>query len=127
MLAGFYLSKNEDFNLQESWRNEWAENTPRGGDLLEDPVQRLPGFNSSSRKAWVAANRIRTRHGRTAVNLHKWGIRDSPVCPRCGNSPQDTDHLILECPATRLEGGYTSANNCDADFLAWIEEHNLEL
>ena len=123
----FYLSKKEGFNLMESWTHEWSDKKPHGGDLIEEPVQKLPGFDTANRKTWVAANRIRTRQGRTQDNLHKWGFKDSPLCPKCNNSPQDTDHLVLYCPVTRLEGGYTTVNNCDENFLAWIEEHNLEL
>ena len=85
----FHLSKKNEFDILESWKDEWTDNTPRGGDLIQDPTERLPGFNSANRKAWVMANRIRTRHGRTAANLHKWGFIENPTCPRC-NGP----HMI---------------------------------
>ena len=123
----FHLSKKNEFDILESWKDEWTDNTPRGGDLIQDPTERLPGFNSANRKAWVMANRIRTRHGRTAANLHKWGFIENPTCPRCNGPPQDTDHIILNCPVTKLEGGYTTANRCEDDLFAWIDKHNMEL
>ena len=38
---------------------------------------------------------------------------------------QDTDHLVLHCPETRLEGGYQSVNNSNDDFKAWIKSKNV--
>ena len=121
----FYNARIENFNLTEAWRNEWRSNVPRGGETIADPSQQLPGFHTSSRKEWVTANRLRTRHAKTAVNMHRWGYIDSPLCPRCKQAPQDTDHLVLHCPETRLEGGYQSVNNSDDDFKAWIKSKNV--
>ena len=123
----FPRSGQDQFNLQECWRNEWKENTPRGGDIITDPTFRLPGFLTANRKTWVTANRIRTRHGRTSANLHKWGIADSPTCPKCKDAVQDTDHLVLHCPVTKLEGGYVTAHSCEEDLTDWILDHRLEL
>ena len=123
----FYKAKIDDFNLTEAWRDEWRSNTPKGGEIIADPSQQLPGFQSSSRKEWVTANRLRTRHAKTAVNMHRWGQNDSPLCPRCKEAPQDTDHLVLHCPETRLEGGYHSVNNSNDDFKVWIKSKNVEV
>ena len=121
----FYKAKIDDFNLTEAWREEWRSNTPKGGESIADPSLQLPGFKTSSRKEWVTANRLRTRHAKTAVNMHRWGQIDSPLCPRCKEAPQDTDHLVLHCPETRLEGGYQSVNNSNDDFKAWIKSKNV--
>ena len=123
----FYHSEQKDFSLQEEWKKEWDKSTPRGGGSVQDPSRRLPGFDKANRRTWVASNRIRTGHCRTASNLHKWGLIDSPVCPKCGAAPQDTDHLVLNCPVTKLEGGYSTVDDCDVELTVWIEEHNLEM
>ena len=114
-----------DFNLTEAWRNEWRSNNPRGGETIADPSQQLPGFQTSSRKEWVTANRLRTRHAKTAINMHRWGLFDSPLCPRCKQAPQDTDHLVMHCPETHLEGGYQSLSDSNHDFKAWIKSKNV--
>ena len=123
----FYLSKKENFNISEAWRNEWKNNTPRGGEIISDPCERLPGLRDQKRKYWTAANRLRSKHTRTAFNMHRWGFKDSPTCPRCNTDPQDTDHLVLNCPETKLEGGYETIHNCDELFQNWVDQHNLEV
>ena len=68
----FHKSELEEFNPTEAWKMmEWAENTPTGGGLIEDPTQPVPGFREQTRKHWVTSNRLRTRHGRTAANMHR--------------------------------------------------------
>ena len=123
----FYKSEIENFDLAEAWREEWRENTPKGGDIIKDPTQRLPGFATNSRKQWVAANRIRTRHCRTAVNKHRWRQIDSPTCPKCKEAPQDTDHLVLHCPVTRLEGGYATAHQSEESLSDWLKNNGVEI
>ena len=123
----FYKSEIIDFNTTEAWKTEWTNDTPRGGDLITDPTQRLPGFQTGKRKYWVYSNRLRSKHGRTAANMHRWGLRDSPTCPRCQEAPQDTDHLVIHCPETRLEGGYETVNSFDEAFTSWIDKNKLEV
>ena len=123
----FYLSKKEDYNITDAWRDEWSNNRPTGGELISDPCERLPGLQDQKRKYWTAANRLRSRHARTAANMHRWGLRDSPTCPKCHSSPQDTDHLVLHCPETKIEGGYETVNRCDDVFQSWVDTQNLEV
>ena len=123
----FYLSKKDNFNINDAWREEWIDKTPIGGDLINDPCNHLPGLLNLKRKYWTAANRLRSRHTRTAVNMHRWGLHDSPTCPRCHMYPQDTDHLVLHCPRTKLEGGYNTINGCEEDFQFWLDNLNLEV
>ena len=123
----FYLSADKNFNLNESWRREWRNNTPAGGDIIVDPTIRLPGFQECSRKEWVTANRIRSRHNRTEKTLFRWGMKDSPICPKCQEAPQDTDHLVLHCPSTSLEGGYETVNRAEETFRTWIQDNKFEV
>ena len=85
----FYSKQTNDFKLQEKWKEQLQENIPTGRDLVEDPTNSQPGSHSLTRKQWTTANRIRTRHGRTAANLHEWGYWGSPTRPKCFAAPQD--------------------------------------
>ena len=100
----FYKSEQEQYCLDDAWRREWQQLSPRGCNLVQDPTTPLPGFDSAKRRYWTAANRLRSGHGRTAVDMHRWKLWDSPICPRCQLAPQDTDHLVLQCPDTLIQG-----------------------
>ena len=39
----FHLSKRDEFDIHESWKKERTENTPHGGDLIEDPAENSRG------------------------------------------------------------------------------------
>lgn len=123
----FYLSKKENYNINEAWRNEWENKRPTGGEIIRDPCEPLPGLRTQKRKYWTAANRLRSRHTRLAANMHRWGMKESPMCPRCTTNPQDTDHLVLRCPETRLTGGYETVHKGDETLQNWIDEFNLEV
>ena len=123
----FYDSLKPDFSLENKWRQEWNDDLPRGGDLVTDPTQPLPGFQTLRRKEWAQANRIRSQCGRTAGNLHRWGYRDSPICPACRAAPQDMDHMILHCPQTAVPGGYPTVHETGQTFCNWIAEQNVEV
>ena len=66
----FYKYYNPAFNLKAAWQSE-ANGTPRGGELVSDLCQPLPGFNTAPRKQWTCANRLRSGHGMTAANLYR--------------------------------------------------------
>ena len=100
-------------------------NPPRGAEIIQDPtIQPLPGFTSLTRRQWVQANRIRTRHGRTAKNLNRWGYQDTQEFPACGISPQDMDHLILDCPVTAIPRGYDAVHRAEEDFTEWLQTNS---
>ena len=122
----FYQSELEAFDSQEAWRAEWEENTPTGGDLIEDPTQPIPGYKDLKRKHWVTINRLRTRHAKTAYSMHKWKLKDSPLCPRCKSAEETTDHIVLHCPETKIEGGYGTIHKAGDDVITWIDELKIE-
>lgn len=35
---------------------------------------------------------------RTPVQLHHWGSRDTPICPKCQVHPGDLLHMLWKCP-----------------------------
>ena len=115
-----YNSQQEDFNATEAWNREWAEKTPIGGTLIEDVAQPLPGFGTYERRLWVASNRLLSRHDRTASNMYKWHLKDSPTCPYCKAA-------VLNCPVTRLEGGYETILSNKVTFTSWLDRHKLEV
>ena len=121
----FYTKRANDFNLRDKWKQEWKENIPTRGDLVEDLTNPQPGFRSLTRKQWTIANRIRTRHGKTAENLHKWGYRDSPTCPKCHAAPQDMGHIVFYCPSTSLPKGYAAIHEAEMDFINWLDDIGL--
>ena len=123
----FYRSKIYSFGAVDAWRAEWKESTPHGGDLIDDPAQPLPGIKSLKRKHWVMTNRLRTRHARTAHTMHKWKLKDSPTCQRCNNGPETTDHIVLQCPMTKLEGGFSAVHQANDNLVAWMDRLNLEV
>ena len=45
----FFKAKIDDLNLMEVWREEGRSNDPKGGEIIADLSQQLPGFQSSSR------------------------------------------------------------------------------
>jgi hypothetical protein len=109
-------------------KKEWSEQRPKGGELVEDPTaQPLPGFNSLTRKQWTSCNRIRARHGRTAVNLQRWGYSTSSACPACDANHQDMDHLILHCSETSVPGEYHTVHQADEASVDWLKEKRLEV
>ena len=67
----FYKSELENFNINETWKESWKQNTPRRGGIIGDPTEELPGLRNSNRKQWVTSNRLLTGHGRTAANMHR--------------------------------------------------------
>ena len=121
----FHKSEIENFNLKDKWTEEWNWYIPKGGEFIEDPTVKLPGFDTGSRKEWVTCNRLRSRHARTEATLHKWGAKTSPLCPKCKQAQQDTDHLVAECPITKLHGGYQEVHNFGDDFIEWLSREQV--
>ena len=114
----FYRLEKINFNIKEAWSAEWDEHLP---------TEPLPGFFHLPRKQWSQINRLRCGQGKTAANLYKWGLRDSPTCPACQMSPQNTDHLVLHCPITSIPGGYQTIHEAGQEFTNWPENINLEV
>ena len=124
----FYNSKIESFDPDKAWKEQWSENKPRGANLIEDPTNvPLPGFKKLTRKQWSTCNRIRSKQGRTASNLHRWGYKDSPACTSCNAASQNMDHIILQCPFTRIEGGYETIHEASDEFTSWLDETHMEV
>ena len=123
----FYKSREVDFRLGEEWEHFWEENVPTRGYIITNPTALLPGFSTATRRMWVSSNRLIAGHGRTAANLNRWGLRDSPTCPKCLLAPQDTNHLVLDCPYTQINGGYAAVLECGDMFEEWLASAAVEV
>lgn len=87
----------------QQWINEWDELNLTNSQLVQDPNERLPGFELN-RKDWLQLNRVRSNHGRCKSLLHKWDPGISPACD-CGNQMQTIHHIVNDCPNRRFDGG----------------------
>lgn len=61
---------NTNFNVNETWKNEWAASKLDVQKYLKEPTDKPPGHNLP-RKEWTTLNRIRTGHGRFGYLMHK--------------------------------------------------------
>ena len=76
------------------WRESDCNST---NEALPDPSEHLPCGASLDRKEWTTLNRARSRVGKTADRLQKWGYVTNADCP-CGESPQTMEHILRSCP-----------------------------
>ena len=51
----FYKCSNPDFDLEHTWREEWAQAAPLGGEYVRDPCEPLPGFHTTLKRPAVDA------------------------------------------------------------------------
>ena len=123
----FYKTQQTGFNAADSWRAAWSGELPVGGGVVEDPTRPLPGFSDGTRTQWLTRNRLLTRHGRTLECLHRWGTVESPLCNRCGEAPQTTDHIVLHCPHTAIDGGYYALYCFGEEFRSWMMQTDVRV
>ena len=110
---------NNQFNHNDTWRNEWSSSMPHGIMKITDPALKLNGFNLP-RHAWCRLNRVRCGVGRTASALHKWGWIDSPFCD-CADIPQSMEHIVLDCPLRAFPGNVEDLNSATPEAICWLK------
>jgi len=93
---------------------EREESNAKNRHLISDPTQRAPGFDCP-RAIWTNLNRIRTDKGNCNYFLHKWKIKNSPLCD-CGQT-QTIRHIVEECPQTRYKGGIEGLHKDDDEAM----------
>ena len=79
---------------------------------------------------WTAqapARRQRGDSGQQRINLHRWGLLNSPTCQKYNELRQDSDHPTKDCSLTKLSGCFKSANECDINFKNWIETADVKV
>ncbi|GFS20233.1 hypothetical protein ElyMa_005051700 [Elysia marginata] len=105
---------------QRNGGNIGKKNFPTGGSKIKELIQpNLSLFTTPRSEHWVITNRLRTRHAKTAYTMHQWKLKGSPMCQRCSKALDTTDHILLNCPATKLDA--------DEGLVAWINKYNLEV
>ena len=107
-----------DFDLLESWRESWRECDVTNKALIDDPPARVPGFELP-RAQWVLLNRFRTDAGPCRYSLHRWGVRERPLCD-CG-AVQTMRHIAEECPAKAFNGGLEELHSASENAVLWLE------
>ncbi|GFR81974.1 hypothetical protein ElyMa_002354400 [Elysia marginata] len=123
----FYNAKIENLNATEEWRKEWENNIPTGGGILTNPTQPLPDFTTLKRKQGGDNQPTSDKTYKNRQMIRKGKLKGSQMCQRCSKAPETTDHIVLNCPVTKLDGGYETVHNADGDLVAWINKYNLEV
>ncbi|GFS10483.1 SICAvar, type I [Elysia marginata] len=59
--------------------------------------------------------------------MHKWKLKRSPTCQQSSKAPETADHIVSNCPATKVDDEYEAVHNSDEDLVAWINKYNLEI
>ena len=97
----------------------WKEADSYQNNAVQVPREGLPCGTHLTRKEWVTLNRARTKVGKTATNMHKWGFSDSSEC-QCGCPSQTMDHILQECgigPPCSNE----DLRACNPEATKWIQ------
>lgn len=89
---------NENFNLQDKWKEKWEQSHLRS-PLFDFDADRSTEFDLQ-RKLWTTLNRLRTCHGRTKSMMKKWNYVEDASCD-CGHENQTVDHILNECSIFR--------------------------
>jgi len=100
------------------WREDWSSASVVNHTIVIDPTIRQPGFDLP-RNTWSLMNRFRTVQRPCRVNLHKWGLAQSPSCD-CAQR-QTMNHIVDMCPLTKFERGLILLNEADNDAVIWLE------
>lgn len=98
----------EEMNIQlnksfmKYWDCTWRENTEntqtgRHMSRYLDQITGSPWLKIKERKIETALTRLRIGHAGVNQHLHRFKMRDSPMCDSCG-IPETINHFIMECP-----------------------------
>ena len=62
------------------------------------------------RRQWVQLNKLRSRSGRFADDMHRWGLSETSACD-CGSEVQTCTHILRECPIWKPPCHLTEVEN----------------
>ena len=111
-------------------REDWSSASVVNHTIVTDPTIRQSCFHLPHH-TWSLMNRFQIGNKRVSnnsvvdhrspchVNLHKWGLTQSPSCD-CGQ-PQIMNHTVDTCPLTPFEGGLNLLHEADDDAVIWLE------
>ena len=82
----------------------------------EDGAEFIPHWSKEPsgcklpRKRWVQLNRLRSRSGQFANDMHRWGVSETSAC-ECGSEVQTYTHILQECPIWKPPCPLTEVDN----------------
>ena len=82
----------------------------------EDGAEFIPHWSKEPsgcklpRKQWVQLNRLRSRSGRFADDMHRLGFSETRACD-CGSELQTYTHILQECPIRKSPNHLTEVDN----------------
>lgn len=101
------MSKEENCNLinkcfTEHWRKNWKCSVilSNKGKFLSNLQKNIPNnswITMKSRRIETAIARLRIGHVGVNSHLHRFEMRDSPLCAHCV-IPETVEHFIMRCP-----------------------------
>nr|XP_014345499.1 PREDICTED: uncharacterized protein LOC106703989 [Latimeria chalumnae] len=91
--------KTSGLSPKDKWWRLWENSEVKNQNLITDLTDQPPGF-TMPHKIWVTANCIRTSYGCCSHVLHKWKMKNSPICD-CGEDIQTVEHLV-NCYPTKI-------------------------
>jgi hypothetical protein len=109
-------------DVSSRWRDDWMSASVVNSTLVEDPTIRRPGFDLL-RPNWSLLNRFRTASGHCGACRKKWGLTDSDLCD-CG-AIQTMQHIVNDCPLTKLDGGLQQLHLADEDAVSWLTSQGM--
>ena len=100
------------------WREDWSSASVVDHIIVTDPTIWQPGFHLPCH-TWSLLNHFKAGQGPCFVNVHKWGLAQSPSCD-CGQQ-QTVNHIVDTCPLTKFEGGLNLFHDADDNAVIWLE------
>ena len=84
------------------WQDRWNESTK-----ARWTYKLIPHIEEWISRKYGEVNYYLTQflsgHGGYRKYLHRFGLDDSPICPRCPNVTEDPEHVIFRCPRFEAE------------------------
>ncbi|KAI5730977.1 hypothetical protein M8J77_002861 [Diaphorina citri] len=114
-----------DFDILRQWCIAWDEAAVAEAQHLPCIETQPPGFELT-RRLWVTLNRIRTKFGKCAANLHKWGLKSSAACD-CGAEKQTILHIMQDCPRRRYSGDLKDFSTLNQSAINYINQLDLNV
>jgi hypothetical protein len=87
-------------NQHQRWCQDLGPSQRQARELISWPNwDTRAKFLSLSREQSRVVTRLLTRHNTLCRHLHLMGLRDSPLCRKCGAEDETSDHILRWCEA----------------------------
>jgi hypothetical protein len=115
-------------HIHTALTGRYLNNLPVNNTLNEPPPAIHPSEKTLNRRQRVTLARLRAGHSNDLQHYRHWTNQvETPTCPRCGDAPEDVEHVMLDCAAraqARLTHGIASVRDLWArpvDAVAYLE------